>query len=182
MFIDTNMFHFSDTSKVYLSSDRHIGHKNILKYDSLRSESFYDLEQHDEYILNEINKLDEDSYLIFLWDLHLTDNDYADEWLSKIKVKNLYWIVWNHDSKASINRLSKYFKVVSNDARINEYIYLNHYPPIDYLGKVNYTIEKDKKYIHWHDHNRWWKFWNNIYNIAYNWRELLYKLNNLINV
>jgi calcineurin-like phosphoesterase family protein len=58
------MFHISKPEDFYLASDFHLGHKNILKYDKERK--FSSLEEHDQYIISEINSLPEDSYLIFL--------------------------------------------------------------------------------------------------------------------
>lgn len=154
-----------------------MGHKNILKYDKERK--FSSLEEHDQYIISEINSLPEDSYLIFLWDLHLTNNDYAEELVSRIKIKNKYWILWNHDSKASVNRLSKYFITVSDDARINESIYLNHFPPVDWQWNTYYSTEWKKKIIHWHSHHPKLGWFVN--DISYNGNKLIYNLKELLN-
>ena len=74
-YIEHNFIHTDRLEDIYLFSDAHFFHKNILQYDKPRWEKFQSLDEHNEYIINELNKLPSDCRLIFLWDLALGNND-----------------------------------------------------------------------------------------------------------
>lgn len=154
---------------IFLSSDWHFNHKNILAYDN---RPFKSLKEMEDYIVNEVNNLPLTAKLFFLWDLHLWNNDDCARILSRIHCP-MYRILGNHDSKSSVNKLAHFFITVSRDCWINESLYLNHYPP--------QIIEKWKYYIHGHTHHP--KRKNNITDISYNGHSpLIYQLTALYDI
>lgn len=179
-YIEHNFIHTDRLEDIYLFSDSHFFHKNILQYDKDRWDKFSSLDEHNEYIIWELNKLPSDCKLIFLWDLALGNNDKVVELVSRIKIENKYWILGNHDSKALINKCAHLWNTISEDIRINNDIYLTHYPPVDYDWKIRYSIEKWKKYIHWHSHKGNGRIINNIADISYNGNQLIFNLKELL--
>jgi len=80
---------------VYFTSDLHLGHKSIPKY----REPFDDMESHDEYILNKIEKMNKRDILIILGDF-LFDGEHYNEYVERLrKVQcRLKLVMGNHDS------------------------------------------------------------------------------------
>ena len=146
---------------IYISSDRHIGHKNILKYDKLRK--FNSIEEHDEYIISEHEKIWEEHTLIFLWDICLWRIGRLNENLSRIKCEKI-WVIWNHDNKWMIKKLWHHFTWVVMSYQLLGYT-LQHFPPKE--------IKNWMKYVHWHDH-KWYHHSNSVHWISYNWLKLIY--------
>ena len=179
-YIAHNFIHTDRLEDIYLASDFHFFHKNILQYDPDRWAKFSSLDEHNEYIIWELNKLPLDCKLIFLWDLALGNNDKVVELVSRINIEYKYRILWNHDQKALINKCSPLRKTISEDMWINEYIYLNHYPPVDYLGKERYKITSGRKYIFGHTHKGSWRMSNNMADISYNGNQLIFNLKELL--
>ena len=81
-------------SKVYISSDFHLGHKNIAKYRSV----FKSAADHDAYIFNLLSKLTKHDKLIVLGDF-LFHGDHMDDYLNKLsKVPaHIELVLGNHD-------------------------------------------------------------------------------------
>lgn len=179
-YIEHNFIYTDRLDEVYLFSDAHLLHKNILQYDKDRWDKFSSISEHNEYIINELNKLPSDCKLIFLWDLALGNNDKVVELVSKINIEHKYWVLGNHDSKSLINKCAHLRKTISDDILVNNYIYLNHYPPVDYLWNIKYKVEKWNLYIHGHTHKWDWLRKNNVVDISYNGNKLIYNLQELL--
>lgn len=166
---------------LYFSSDRHFNHKNILKYDHDRGSRFKTLEEMNEYIVERINEvIPEGALLYFLGDLHLGNNDQALELIKRIKCQKV-WITGNHDSTWSINKLGGEFLSVQKDAIItwrDRTIYLTHYPPVDYDGKVKYDPKKYDVVVHGHSHKP--KYYDNCADVSYDWWKLVYDIDEII--
>jgi len=79
----------------YMTSDLHLGHKSICKYRT----KFTTVEEHDEYILQEMEKLGKRDILFVLGDF-LFDGDHYDEYIKRIrKMKvRIKLVMGNHDS------------------------------------------------------------------------------------
>lgn len=169
-----------------LSSDWHLGHKNILKYDKDRGSKFQDIEDMDKYIIGYISAKEffssclegvEDGILIFCWDLALWNINQANLLLDKLAHIPKYWVFWNHDGKNAKNKLSHHFIDTCDTLILNGKIHINHFPPIDYKQNIKYQIDTYDHYIHWHTHKPWKKhYW---YDISYNWWQLLYNLKDI---
>jgi len=164
-------------NNVYVTSDWHLSHKNILKYDKNRN--FESLDEMNEYIISTVEAtLQEWDLLIFLWDLTMGNINNVDVMMDRLSHFDKIWLLWNHDSKDAIKKLSKHFILVLDTLIIDDRMHLNHFPPLDYQNNVNYQVDKYEKYCHWHTHKpqKHW-YW---YDVSYDWRKLLYNLNELI--
>lgn len=86
-------------SKVYISSDLHLGHTNIIKYCPESRGHFETVDQMNEQIITNINSMvsDEDT-LILVGDLCFTSPLKGCEYLKRINGKKI--LIWgNHDKK-----------------------------------------------------------------------------------
>ncbi len=90
--------------KTYFSSDWHLGHSNILKYDN---RPFFSIEEHDAEILRlhnlTVSKTDD---FYFLGDFCFGRPEYAEEFLRKMN-GNKFFIWGNHD-KHMVSLYKKY--------------------------------------------------------------------------
>lgn len=80
---------------LYFSSDFHLGHKNILKYRT----QFKTIEEHDNAILNLIERLTKRDVLIILGDF-IFDSDNYDYYIERINKAQcrIKLVMGNHDS------------------------------------------------------------------------------------
>jgi len=62
-------------------SDPHFFHDNILKFDKERGERFKTIEEHNEFIKDELYALPKKSTVYLLWDLILKKNTDSYDWL-----------------------------------------------------------------------------------------------------
>lgn len=138
----------------FIIGDPHIGHQNILKYDSERSH-FKSIYEHDEAILENCNSvLNDDSDLYILGDVFFgkKDVDYAENWLRRLK-GNKYLILGNHDQLILFNKvLQRYFKRIDSYLEVEfnrQLVCLFHYP----IGEWNKCHRGSWMiYGHLHDH------------------------------
>lgn len=91
--------------KTWFSSDWHLGHANIIKYDK---RPFRDTDHMNEVIIGNHNALvAPDDYFYFLGDFAMGDRSRAEEWLKRVNgVK--FFIKGNHDKKDMINLYKTY--------------------------------------------------------------------------
>lgn len=112
--------------KFWFSSDWHLGHKNILRYDQ---RPFETIEEHDEAIVNNYNELvHERDDFYFLGDFCL-DYRVAEQHLSKLK-GHLFFVKGNHDTSKMVQLYEKYGTYLGGlaDLKIdNQQIVLCHY-------------------------------------------------------
>ena len=96
-----------DYSDFFFTSDLHISHRNILKYDN---RPFKNIEEHDQALINNINnKVNEKSCLFILGDVSMTSNmSYLGKLLNQIKC-DMVLIKGNHDSHLKQSFLNQYF-------------------------------------------------------------------------
>lgn len=96
-----------DYSDFFFTSDLHISHRNILKYDN---RPFKNIEEHDQALINNINnKVNEKSCLFILGDVSMTsDMSYLGKLLNQIKC-DMVLIKGNHDSHLKQSFLNQYF-------------------------------------------------------------------------
>ena len=135
----------------YYISDLHLNHENILKYDW---RPFRDIDTHDQSVIEIINQTVwvSDS-LYILWDISWRWNK-SLETLAKIKCKNIFFTIWNHD-------FTKYFRQYERLWRINlwhlyidkvDNIVLCHYPMEEWYHSSH---KEDWRFIHIHWHSHW---------------------------
>lgn len=135
--------------KTYVSSDRHIGHKNILKYDN---RPFKNIDEHDDAIINIINAtVKEWDRLIFLWDAFLCGITRARKYLSLINCQNISFTAGNHDwrqQRALFKDLGRTdLGLLHEDKELK--VVLSHYPIQEWRNKHNWW-----RHYHWHSHHK----------------------------
>lgn len=91
-----------DMDNIYITSDLHFYHKNIIRYCPHFRESFKTLEEMNEYILSQIDKLPAESILINNGDLYLNSSKSFNDikyLVDRMKAndKELWLIMGNHD-------------------------------------------------------------------------------------
>lgn len=128
--------------KMYVTSDLHFGHKNIIKYEN---RPFLNIEEMDNAIINLWNKtIDSDDIVYVLGDFSWYKGEKTNEILKELK-GNKILIIGNHDKnffedkKFDRNLFQEicYYK----ELKINKTkIVLFHYPIIDWNGKNNGSI------------------------------------------
>lgn len=112
--------------KTYFSSDWHLDHKNVIKYDN---RPFKSVDEMNETIIvnyNNIVKPEDDFY--FLGDFSFNVKKMENH-LSRLN-GNLFFIKGNHDGKEHINLYKKYGIFLGEQKEIkvnNQSIILNHY-------------------------------------------------------
>lgn len=119
--------------KLYISSDYHLRHTNVLKYDS---RPFKDINKHDEAIISNHNSIiGKDDDFIFLGDFCFDRKRSTIEWLLSRLNGNKYFIKGNHDKKDIIQAYDKYgvylgeqtMIKVGSDYKTAQNIVLNHF-------------------------------------------------------
>lgn len=106
----------NETNKpnVWITSDLHWGHKNIIKYEKHRINDMgmkteNDMNTHNEYIIKMINsKVKKGDRLYFLGDIVFGTKEDAIYFMSRINCKNKFFINGNHDK--AFNGLDDLFK------------------------------------------------------------------------
>lgn len=152
-----DLFRHCDESRLFVMSDLHYNHKNVIKMDNRNFDSIEDM---NTSILNELKeKLKPDDVLFDLGDLFWRcDIGVCRDFLDNIPTKNIYKILGNHDSYELFlpgnNNLCDKFKVIADilDIRVDykgkEYqVNLCHYPILDWNHMYHGGI-----HIHGHTH------------------------------
>lgn len=166
---------------LYLCSDTHLWHKNVLWYDWYSE--FSDINERDTFVIDELCNLTEKDEVILMGDLcRWTDKDFISDMVDRlwsVRAK-MSWIVGNHDYKHFVADFGHLFTEISHYKEIKynkkKYI-LCHYPIQDRNGKFKWSI-----HIHWHQHAptiRWYNRTNNRYDISFTWGKLLRSINEI---
>lgn len=116
-----------EDKKYYFTSDLHLGHKNVLEYDS---RPFKTIELHDETLINNHNSIvrQEDDFY-FLGDFCLANSKKAESYLSRM-IGNKFFIKGNHDKRDIIKIYEKYGTYLGEQKKITihaQEIILNHF-------------------------------------------------------
>ena len=138
---------------IYICSDSHIAHDNVIRFDKKRWERFSTIKEHDDWILKQRQSLDSKDEIYFLWDLvWKMDRDTEEklqEELGKVKAK-MYWIRWNHDYERIVTKYQYLFERVKDyhELKYNKRKFcLMHYPMQSWNGSCKSNIM-----LHWHCH------------------------------
>lgn len=101
-------FFIENPSQVWLTSDLHFFHKNILSFVETRGSRFSSTEEMNNGIVEEINStVGAAGTLYHLGDLSFGKYDQTVELLSRINVNRLFLIYGNHDNPDTISRIAK---------------------------------------------------------------------------
>ena len=144
---------------IYVTSDLHFGHKNIIKYEN---RPFQNIEEMDKTIIDLWNKtINTDDIIYILGDFSWYKGEKTNEILELLK-GNKILIIGNHDRNFLEDKKfnKELFQEICyyKELRINKTkIVLFHYPIIDWNGKFNGSIHlyghvhtiinKDTEYI-----------------------------------
>lgn len=94
----------SNKKETFFSSDYHLGHNNIIKYDG---RPFKDIAHHDEAIIASHNMfIEEDDDFYFLGDFSFNDKK-TEEYLQRLN-GNKFFIKGNHDKRETIRMYERY--------------------------------------------------------------------------
>ena len=128
------------SKNIWFTSDWHLGHKNILK---LSNRPFSTIEEHDEIIINNINKFvknSDDLYILGDISFNQSYNTYKNIFN---RLKGNKYIIWgNHDNKNQLIKCQKEGLLVSvresQILNIDKYtIHLTHYPLREFFNFYN---------------------------------------------
>jgi len=94
--------------QTWITSDSHLGHVNIIKYES---RPFHDVREMDDYIIHHWNKMvGKDDRVYFLGDFTLGPPDLIRRYLHRLNYGSMIWIKGNHDRGLPfINSLPRVF-------------------------------------------------------------------------
>jgi len=145
-------------SKIWFTSDLHLGHKNIIKklsdWESGGQRDFNSIEEMDKTILNGINdNVQEGDTLFILGDSMFGKKDYTSLFNS-IECKNLYVMAGNHCHTGNLKEVCAefdypYISAYGDDLIINNKDYvISHYPILSWnkMGRGSVHL-----YGHVHD-------------------------------
>lgn len=118
---------------IYLTSDLHFDHKNILEYEPKRREALGEtIEEHDAAIIKRINsRVSEDDILIILGDFSLGSGSSIKKYRDLILCKSVWLIVGNHDKHSISHYYRCGFSVVCYEVVLKvagELVRLRHHP------------------------------------------------------
>lgn len=139
-------------SKIWLTSDLHLGHKNICRGTTVWTSGYRDfstVEEMDSHIIDQINKyVQYEDKLYFLGDFcfggHINTPNYRD----RINCRTIHVCKGNHDHKIG-NYLSS-FNSVQDTITIEKkdyQLFMSHYPHLSWLGSAKGYIM-----VHGHEH------------------------------
>lgn len=133
-------------SKVYVISDTHFGHSNILKFEPLRSH-YKDIQEHDKDLVERWNSVVRSEDTVWhLGDVYFGSKDSAKDVLQSLKgYKRL--VLGNHDAKKE-EFLRQFFEKIYGVAEYGKCI-LSHIPVHPYQLEKRYM-----RNIHGHMHSK----------------------------
>lgn len=145
---------------IYFTSDLHLMHDKEFLY---KPRGYSNVEEMCEFVISNINnRVKEDDTLYILGDLMLNDLEKATEYLKKIKCKNIYAILGNHDSDER-RKIYEKLGIKCSYAEVVKYgkytFILTHWPMR--VGNFDDKKKKPKFYNlcgHTHTSNKWTDF------------------------
>lgn len=108
-----NIMNWVDGRELYVTSDLHLSHKNIIRGTSRWSDTtvcrdFNTAEEHDDFIINAINMTVGDNVLLHMGDFALNRNKSPEYFLERLQCKVIF-LLGNHDQD-----LEKYLSKISH--------------------------------------------------------------------
>ncbi len=140
-------------NNVYLSSDTHFSHKNLIRgtskwKDPNKVRDFNTVEEHDECLLDQLNVVvKKNDYLIHHGDFVFGGKAKLELILSRIHCNNIYWLLGNHDG-VNLNYTHPKIKGIFDYQlfQIGQHkLVAMHYP-------IESFFNKKRGYIHTHGH------------------------------
>jgi len=116
-------------SNLFVTSDQHWSHKNIIKYESRPLRDVWEMDE--ELIRRWNKKISPEDRVIFLGDFCLSNRDRYKEILDRLNYNSILWIKGNHDKGLSVlNTLPRVFAVKQAIVPIEDFgfVLLSHEP------------------------------------------------------
>lgn len=145
----------NEEHNVWVTSDCHFGHLNILKY-CPETRPFETIEEHDQAIIDNWNSVVEDGDdVIVVGDFFMGPVDTIDRILPQLN-GNITLIVGNHDSKKRIAKFEEHGVNVVEDKMFVEYngvvFEFNHMPPTEKRMKWGLGTADEKEFVYCYGH------------------------------
>ena len=169
--------------EIYLTSDLHFGHKNIIKYEHRNYETVDEMDK--DYIERWNNKVKKDDLIYILGDFSWYKAEKTMEILKQLKGRKVL-IVGNHDEiylnnkdfdRSLFEEICYYKELKINKTKI----ILFHYPIIDWNGKHNGSLHF---YGHVHSIKNqdidYMKNQENCYNVSIDYNNKFLKLGDFV--
>lgn len=169
--------------EIYLTSDLHFGHKNIIKYEHRNYETVDEMDK--DYIKKWNNKVEENDLIYILGDFSWYKAEKTMEILKQLKGRKVL-IVGNHDEiylnnkdfdRTLFEEICYYKELKINKTKI----ILFHYPIIDWNGKHNGSLHF---YGHVHSIKNqdtdYMKNQENCYNVSIDYNNKFLKLGDFV--
>lgn len=136
--------------KIFVISDLHLGHKNIIK---LCNRPFKTLEEMDNTIINNWNKVVSKEDIVYVLGDFAYKGLNAEKYLDKLN-GNIILIRGNHDKYIRHNKIKAVYDY--KEIEVNEVKYvLSHYPMIAWNGQFRNSVHL---YGHVHSSGSDWEF------------------------
>ena len=144
--------------KVFYTSDLHLGHKNIVKYEPSRTEHFAET-----FRANYLSMVGQDDTVFFLGDIALTGKTAIMEYFSSLPGRKIL-VKGNHDKKGTDFYATQCgFEVVAELYAVRGQLLLSHYPLtnideryLDRIRRLNEVAEEKgcTAQVHGHTHSK----------------------------
>jgi len=149
---------------IFLTSDTHFGHKNIIEY---TNRPFQTVEEMDEVIIKNINKtVGEDDELYILGDFCMNGGyEKRSRYRNLIKCKNVYLILGNHDTRLVDTFKPSPFQLEQDymELKFEDTMFcLSHYPFLSWHNRELGSI-MCHGHIHSDSRNNEINQWQNVY-------------------
>lgn len=147
---------------IYVTSDPHINHKNIIH---LCGRPYPSIEDMNEALLHNTNKIVGESDTLYnLGDLAMGPKELIWPWLERIKCKNLHLCIGNHDRKTYLvteNDTRQIFKTIGRRVDL-KYKYGARTIPIvmTHFPLERSDLPDDTLFLHGHNHRHSNKIWS----------------------
>lgn len=160
----------SKKGKIYISSDFHFCHENVMKYSDRYSEKFHNIQEYQNALMAHLASfIKADDIFLFLGDLSLGPGksvQVCKDLLAVLKCDNMHFIRGNHDKWLSnVDLYSMGFKSVRDYLQIDDLL-ICHYPLNGAYGEFGQSYKQHKhlwdmfyqndsvrRVIHGHIHN-----------------------------
>ncbi len=124
---------------IFLTSDCHFNHENILKYEDSRG--FNSIEEMNEKIIENWNSVVQDEDLVYiLGDMFMGSLEGIDEIMPRLKGRK-YLVIGNHDTRPRVEKMAQYLEGYSEMITIRipkkRRATLCHYPMREWYNKDN---------------------------------------------
>lgn len=139
---------FQSSKNIFFTSDLHIGHANIMKYEG---RPFADVNEMNEFILNRWNAVvKKDDIVFILGDIMFGGTEVFESVFPKLNGRK-FLIYGNHDYKNMKEKYKEYFEEVHNKMYISidgQAIILNHEPLLCFGGQYTNRVWQLFGHVH----------------------------------